>query len=1832
MRAQSRSGGRPRQHIAGRSARCQDVQPQDKDEAELVDEDGDSASASPGELLEVAQQELAKKSELLIFFREQHENLQKEKQQMSVQCTKLQEEVQKLTKQLEATSTSELEQLHCQLRDAKEQLAQTKDENARALKDADSRIEELEKELHKVHQQMFDHLSDSQMNTSEIRGEVEQTRWQLLQDSGAQKTELLRARQDMVNRIIQMGEKSREVEMNMRKLQLDGKHLTAEIAAIIHKLGDPEQQELIHGTIKALELENQVLKLRNAQLELAGNTETVKGSNYDPTNKLGACFGEEEKCSVGMDNVDLNSKYSDSGSKKADDDSFDTESTKSERSELSVMKKKLDSQIAQLQTNMEMYERDIESYEVLKSDWTAEKRMLEQHLCDLKMQLKEKEEALALVTAQKGLLDVKKSSSNFHNEAYTTLQKNVEDLTAQLSRLQEEKDQVQQGKLCLSSEVEAMAKIVQDLESQLARAQEENAGLTNSLEELDEQHQGAIDQLLKVKQQLQKQNDALESELTNLKQQKTSVELAATQTDPLAHELHAECRRNVEKEFQEKISKLLTFEIPKDYYSLSNNNQNEDVLSGTVEALAKMCVECKWKRDTLERKVAELMKDLRDTKHTCEEKSKSADELERECRMLKSMIEELMVSKSGGGEGLAPIPENSEEAEAMELKMMTMENEIEVLREARSNLEADAKKLREEGQGLVRRLETVTATLRNQENLETEVNKWQEVATNAEQRLQEILTSRDALDEELATVRKQLQKLEAESHHQAHQDKLTIEEQKQEIAEHLRKKEGLQNQISDMEHSQLVSGQDFEASEIKNSNLVEENKQLQSDIERLEQELLAARTHADMTNRQLADVSQIKLECDKHIERLGEELGSYKNRVSALELKLSDTETQSSEAMNSKSIIEKKLADINEDVNQSRREISELKSEKILAEEIRLELENRCAELKIELCHKDERLSNLEEEVRKLSVDAAESECSFKTHDTDKEVERWKEMAEASERQLSEALLVRDELEQECKRLYMIENRVHNQEHLDRELERLKKLSEGMEEDSNKLLTDKLSLEQQLETTTKHLRYVEEAEKEAAERAAIAEQKLMQVLHDATELEEKCRLLHVTEEQLKEMERNFIKTKEQSIRLEQELKGVVSAKSDLEAECKRLLGVEGRLRNQETLEQELRELQQKWEAAQKELSDAKLKAADQNQKVEGENSMEDEIRSLKEKQQRIQSEIDARTQENDSLKAENYQLQQILSKHEVDKERHFQDTEATQMAKETIANLSKIIKDKDMEIEALKLKSDTLVTLLQEKDKLAADKDTLLEQLNRLNSERMELIRTVQIKHQESVQYHNEIQRLTDVLTQEMENSKALTHQHEELVHQYEEKQKQTLIMDKELAAAKKRIQELEISASEDPEVIQKVPEGPWEEPAHATLDSNKEMTSTQQKDELTLPEDLRVQLETLQSECSRMADSLLQEQTRNKYLQNEVQEQYEKESVLMKELERLRLHLLAVEEGYTQEALKYEEQVKDLQNKLLQAEERIKNSSTAYTSASIRANQHVESLQGQARLIAQQRDEIQQKLSAAEDQVQHHSAALRNLQIVLEQFQKDKEREINSATGRLQQQLQEAQRHHEELNGEISVLKVQLAEAKEGLSAASRLGEQLDKKSDIINSLKEEVTKLRNQLQESENRVQSASLNVEGKIDRYLVKNLVLGYFMAPQNTRPQVLRIIGTVLDFNQEERDRIGLESAGASSSSGWFKSLLQPGKGPPNMQSLSEAFVRFLENESQPQPKLSLLPEAQEGSRSRSESRSDSPMSSQRRSPLLLSEVRLPTFTQFPVGRNSSSILKDVLKDS
>lgn len=149
-----------------------------------------------------------------------------------------------------------------------------------------------------------------------------------------------------------------------------------------------------------------------------------------------------------------------------------------------------------------------------------------------------------------------------------------------------------------------------------------------------------------------------------------------------------------------------------------------------------------------------------------------------------------------------------------------------------------------------------------------------------------------------------------------------------------------------------------------------------------------------------------------------------------------------------------------------------------------------------------------------------------------------------------------------------------------------------------------------------------------------------------------------------------------------------------------------------------------------------------------------------------------------------------------------------------------------------------------------------------------------------------------------------------------------------------------------------------------------------------------RNELAALNEKCVALEAALIEEQSNSRILRNQLADSQGKETNAARELERLRTHLVEMESSYTEEALIAEKNREELETKLQQAEEKVKNSSTAYTSASIRANQQVETLQQQMALIIQQRDQIQAKLSATEDNVLLQSASLTNLQIVLEQFQ----------------------------------------------------------------------------------------------------------------------------------------------------------------------------------------------------------------------------------------------------
>lgn len=283
--------------------------------------------------------------------------------------------------------------------------------------------------------------------------------------------------------------------------------------------------------------------------------------------------------------------------------------------------------------------------------------------------------------------------------------------------------------------------------------------------------------------------------------------------------------------------------------------------------------------------------------------------------------------------------------------------------------------------------------------------------------------------------------------------------------------------------------------------------------------------------------------------------------------------------------------------------------------------------------------------------------------------------------------------------------------------------------------------------------------------------------------------------------------------------------------------------------------------------------------------------------------------------------------------------ESELMAKETVEKLSKLINEKEEYIESKKIEYEKLI--------------------EQLNTEKNELVRLVQVKHNESLQYHAEIQRLTQLFNDQTIKYDKLIAENKVNIDLIKEKETQVLWAQNELQVVRKRLTNFEEK-------------------------NNYGETCNVPDHSIKLS-----QVNTLNGKCNALEAALVQEQSNNRLLQNQLNDCQLKETNAEKELERLRTHLVEMEASYTEEALIIDQSKQELEAKLFQAEEKVQNSSNVYTSASIRANQQVETLQQQMTLIVQQRDEIQAKLSAADDKVASQTASLTNLQIVLEQFQR---------------------------------------------------------------------------------------------------------------------------------------------------------------------------------------------------------------------------------------------------
>ncbi|XP_017016295.2 thyroid receptor-interacting protein 11 isoform X2 [Drosophila takahashii] len=345
--------------------------------------------------------------------------------------------------------------------------------------------------------------------------------------------------------------------------------------------------------------------------------------------------------------------------------------------------------------------------------------------------------------------------------------------------------------------------------------------------------------------------------------------------------------------------------------------------------------------------------------------------------------------------------------------------------------------------------------------------------------------------------------------------------------------------------------------------------------------------------------------------------------------------------------------------------------------------------------------------------------------------------------------------------------------------------------------------------------------------------------------------------------------------------------------------------------------------------------------------------------------------------------------------------------------------------------------------------------------------------------------------------------------------------------------------------------------------------------------EKLQDQIGFLKEKSDILTTNLLTEQTNQRLLQQQQAESQEQQASVQRDLERLRAHLLEVEELHTQESVELQRDLEESRSRQALLEQQVSKSSTAYTSASIRANQQAETLQAQHALLQQQRDELLAKLGQYEDRELKQQAALTNLQCALEQFQNDKDHDIEMATQRIRREMQSQLDRQGQLQSEMGALQQQLAEANQGLRAAARLSDQLEAGQQTIAVLRDEVESLKEANGQLEQRLSSSESSQTDKIDKSLIKSLLIGYVVSGHaGDKQQVLRMISSVLDFNAQESDKVGLNKQQSS----WLGAILGGGSSPAAVggsssrgnDNLVQAFVQFLEQESQPQAQLQTRP--------------------------------------------------------
>ncbi|XP_055335127.1 uncharacterized protein LOC129586134 [Paramacrobiotus metropolitanus] len=285
----------------------------------------------------------------------------------------------------------------------------------------------------------------------------------------------------------------------------------------------------------------------------------------------------------------------------------------------------------------------------------------------------------------------------------------------------------------------------------------------------------------------------------------------------------------------------------------------------------------------------------------------------------------------------------------------------------------------------------------------------------------------------------------------------------------------------------------------------------------------------------------------------------------------------------------------------------------------------------------------------------------------------------------------------------------------------------------------------------------------------------------------------------------------------------------------------------------------------------------------------------------------------------------------------------------------------------------------------------------------------------------------------------------------------------------------------------------------------------------------------------------------------------------LKKEGDRLRAHLLGVEQAYAQDFQTVQGREEELNKVIVQLEEQLRATTVSQQQTSSEVKENIGLLQEQVMLLTHARDEAMTKLRDSEKRNHLMESSLSNIHTALEHMKKEHRGEMEVDRERAKKAARYLEEQLHELRVENTKLKEVVADMhKEKTSAVQSLAES--------QLLRDAVEDLKKQLDEKDmflsKALDDAATISSNKIDKAFIRSMVLGFVAGPKSTQGDILRMLMSTLDFS--EQDKLRVQAAQSSGLRSFFSNAPQKA-GPLPDDTFSNLLVKFVEQESQPKGK-------------------------------------------------------------